>query len=115
MSKFFFAFVYCPFTQHTKSSRKNLSLNKLTVQSVRLQRVSQLRDANQKKVTSQVGCSEIEEMIRTVDKNGDGRISYSEFRFLVFYFINRLLCILRWYLLYLSCSNCVIRSYFVML
>ena len=49
MSKFFFAFVYCPFTQHTKSSRKNLSLNKLTVQSVRLQRVSQLREANQKK------------------------------------------------------------------
>jgi hypothetical protein len=28
----------------------------------------------------QVGVSEIEEMIRTVDKNGDGRISYSEFR-----------------------------------
>jgi hypothetical protein len=28
----------------------------------------------------QVTYKEIEEMIRTVDRNGDGRISYSEFR-----------------------------------
>ena len=28
----------------------------------------------------QVKTKEIEEMIKTVDKNGDGKISYSEFR-----------------------------------
>ena len=28
----------------------------------------------------QIQISEIEEMIETVDKNGDGKISYSEFR-----------------------------------
>ena len=28
----------------------------------------------------QVRVEEIDEMIRTVDKNGDGKISYSEFR-----------------------------------
>jgi Ca2+-binding EF-hand superfamily protein len=31
-------------------------------------------------VVAQVTYKEIEEMIRTVDRNGDGRISYSEFR-----------------------------------
>ena len=30
--------------------------------------------------SSQVANREIEEMIKTVDRNGDGRISYSEFR-----------------------------------
>ena len=29
---------------------------------------------------------EIDEMIETVDKNGDGKISFSEFRFCLFYF-----------------------------
>ena len=29
---------------------------------------------------TQIHLSEIEEMIETVDKNGDGKISYSEFR-----------------------------------
>ena len=28
----------------------------------------------------QISCAEIDEMINTVDKNGDGKISYSEFR-----------------------------------
>ena len=31
-------------------------------------------------VPSKIGLTEIEEMISTVDKNGDGKISYSEFR-----------------------------------
>ena len=30
--------------------------------------------------TAQVTYKEIDEMIRTVDKNGDGKINYSEFR-----------------------------------
>ena len=31
----------------------------------------------------QIAGMEIEEMIKTVDKNGDGKISYSEFRYVI--------------------------------